>query len=249
MADQLEGRNPVVEALARQRRRVMRVWIDAGAKPDPRIDRIRTLAEEQGVPVDAVDRRELDRRADGRVHNGVIAVAEPIAQPTTKRLIDDIFARGDMPFVLLCSELSYEHNLGAILRSALGFGVHGVILPTRRGASLSPVVQRVAMGAAEEIPVVRESFHSAATHLGKAGIPLVAADMNGEPMGQADLRGPLALVMGGEGGGLTSSQLKRCDRVVSIPLAGDLESLNVSVAAAVLMYEKRRQDGWFSPGG
>ena len=249
MADQLEGRNPVVEALARQRRRVMRVWIDAGAKPDPRIDRIRTLAEEQGVPVDAVDRRELDRRADGRVHNGVIAVAEPLAQPTTKRLIDDIFARGDMPFVLLCSELSYEHNLGAILRSALGFGVHGVILPTRRGASLSPVVQRVAMGAAEEIPVVRESFHSAAKHLGKAGIPLVAADMNGEPMGQADLRGPLALVMGGEGGGLTSSQLKRCDRVVSIPLAGDLESLNVSVAAAVLMYEKRRQDGWFSPGG
>lgn len=249
MSDQLEGRNPVVEALVRRRRRVLRIWIDAAARPDPRIQRIRDLAAEASIPVQAVPRHELDRRADGRVHNGVIAAAEPIAQPTTQRLIDDIFARGEMPFLLLCSELAYEHNLGAILRSALGFGVHGVILPTRRGASLSPVVQRVAMGAAEEIPVVRESFHSAAKHLGKAGVPLVAADMDGQPLGAAELGGPIALVLGGEGGGLTSSQRKRCDRVVSIPLSGDLESLNVSVAAAILMYEKRRQDGWFAPTG
>ena len=243
--DQLEGRNPVLEALARKRRTVRRIWIDQRAKPDQRIQRIQKLAREAGVRMDPVDRTRLDKMADGRVHNGIIAHADALPSLTTSQLLDQIFAAGEHPFVVLASELAYEHNLGAILRSSLGFGVHGVILPTRRGASLSPVVQRVAMGGAESVPVVRESFHSAAKHLQKAGVPLVAADMGGVPMGQARLDGPLALVLGGEGAGISSSQRKRCEQIVSIPLAGELESLNVSVAAAVLMYEKRRQDGWF----
>ncbi|MFK7931413.1 MAG: 23S rRNA (guanosine(2251)-2'-O)-methyltransferase RlmB [Myxococcota bacterium] len=243
--DQLEGRNPVLEALVRGRRPVKRIWLDRRAREDERVQKILSAAGTKGVEVVRVDRTDLDRRADGRVHNGVIAHAMPLPQFTTAQLLDHIFDSGQDPFLLLCSELSYEHNLGAILRSALGFGVHGVILPTRRGASLSPVVQRVAMGGAEEVPIVRESFHSAAKHLSKAGIPLVAADMDGEPMGKARLAGPIALVLGGEGAGLTDGQRKRCDRAVRIPLAGDLESLNVSVAAAVLMAEKRRQDDWF----
>lgn len=245
--DQIEGRNPVVEALARGRRRVLRVWIDRGAKADPRIDRVVDLAARAGAAVLRKDRRDLDVAAEGRVHNGVIAWAEPLPQLTVAQLVDRAFASGADPLILLCAELSYEHNLGAILRSALGFGVHGVIVPTRRGAALTPIVQRVAMGAAEEVPVVRESFHSAAKHLGRAGLPLVAADHGGTPIGQAALSGPLCLVLGGEGAGLSSSQRERCDRVVSIPLHGELESLNVSVATAVLLYEKRRQDGWFAP--
>lgn len=245
MADQLEGRNPVLEALSRRTRAVHRIWIDDRAKPDPRVSRIVELAREAGVPLVPTDRRELDRKAEGRVHNGVIASAEPLPGLTTAQLLDQVFARGEHPLIVLCAELAYEHNLGAILRSSLGFGVHGVIVPTRRGAALTPVVQRVAMGAAEVVPVIRESFHSAAKHLQKAGVPLVAADMHGEPLGRSRLTGPMCFVMGGEGPGLSSSQRKRCDRTVSIPLAGDLESLNVSVAAAVLLYEKRRQDGWF----
>lgn len=242
MLDQLEGRNPVVEALARGRRRVVRIWIDQRAGSDPRLDRIAALASAQGVPILPKPRASLDEKSEGRVHNGVVAWAESLPQLTVAQLLDRIFERGEFPFVLLCAELAYEHNLGAILRSALGFGAQGVIVPTRRGAALSPVVQRVAMGAAEEVPVVRESFHSAAKHLQKAGVPLVAADQGGEPVERADLTGPIALVMGGEGAGLSSSQRSRCDRVVTIPLHGGLESLNVSVAAAVLMYEKRRQD-------
>jgi len=247
MLDQLEGRNPVVEALARGRRRVTRVWIDKGARPDPRVDRILELAERAGAQVVRKERRELDQAADGRVHNGVIAWAEPLPQLTVAQLVDRAFATGDDPLILLCAELSYEHNLGAILRTALGFGVHGVVVPTRRGAALTPVVQRVAMGAAEEIPVVRESFHSAAKHLSRAGLPLLAADHGGTPVGQARLAGPLCLVLGGEGAGLSAGQRERCDRVVTIPLQGQLESLNVSVATAILLYEKRRQDGWFVP--
>lgn len=245
MADQLEGRNPVLECLLRGRRRVHRVWLDRGAREDRRITRILELAGDAGVPVDRVDRAFLDKRAQGRVHNGVIANADPLSSPTTAQLLDQIFERGDSPFLVLADELAYEHNLGAILRSALGFGVHGVVVPTRRGASLTSVVQRVAMGAAEEVPLVREGLTSALKHIRKAGVPVIGADMHGEPLLQVPLAGPVALLMGSEGRGLSPTLKRRCDRLVSIPLAGELESLNVSVAAALLMYEKRRQDGWF----
>jgi 23S rRNA (guanosine2251-2'-O)-methyltransferase len=130
-----------------------------------------------------------------------------------------------------------------VLRSALGFGASGVVLPTRRGADpVSPVVQRVAMGAVEVLPIVRESLFVAISELKRAAVPIVGADMGGEPVGSADLRGAVALVMGEEGSGLSPKLREKCDRVVSIPLLGDLESLNVSVAAGILMYEKRRQD-------
>ena len=242
--DQLEGRNPVLECLVRGRRRTVRLWIDRGAKPDKRIARILSEAEKKGVPTSKVHRTELDKMSDGRVHNGVIAHAEPLPAWTTANLLDHLFDQGVQPFLVLADGLAYEHNLGAILRSSLGFGVNGVIVPTRRGASLSPVVQRVAMGAAEVVPVVHEGLFSALKHIKKAGIPIVGADMGGVPLGEARLSGALALVMGGEGSGLSSKLRERCTSVVSIPLAGQLESLNVSVAASVLMYEKRRQDGW-----
>lgn len=245
--DQLEGRNPVLEALSRGRRKVKRIWLDRGAKTDRRIGTILELAEAQRIPTARVSRQELDSRAEGRVHNGIIAHAEPLPEFSAKALLDHLFDSGDDPFLVLADGLSYEHNLGAILRSGLGFGVNGVFVPTRRGAALTPVVQRVAMGAAEVVPVVRESLFAALKPIKRAGIPVVGADMGGIPLHEARLSGPLALVMGAEGSGLSSKLREKCDTIVSIPLAGQLESLNVSVAAAVLMYEKRRQDGWF-PG-
>ncbi|MEZ4240221.1 MAG: RNA methyltransferase [Myxococcota bacterium] len=180
--DQLEGRNPVVECLARGRRRVHRVWLDQGAKPDPRIQRILVLCEAACVPVDRVERRRLDKMADGRVHNGVVAHADPLQRWTSAALLDDVFARGQEPFFVLADGLQYEHNLGAVLRSALGFGASAVVVPTRRGADpTSPVVQRVAMGAVEEVPVVQESLFVTASTLRKAGVPLVGADAAGTP--------------------------------------------------------------------
>lgn len=244
--ERLEGRNPVLECLLRGKRRVHRIWLDQGAKPDARVARILELAERRTVPVQRVDRPRLDRMAEGRVHNGVIAEVDDTALWTTRALLDHLHAIGKEPFLLLADALAYEHNLGALLRSALGFGVDGVVLPTHRGAALSPVVQRVAMGAVEEVPIVRESLFAALKHIQRDGVRVVGADMGGEPLGKADLRGPVALVLGEEGRGLSPKLRERCDRVVSIPLAGKLESLNVSVAGAVLMYEKRRQDGWFA---
>jgi len=243
--DRLEGRNPVLECLQRGQRDVHRIWLDAGARPDPRISRILELASRRKVKIDRVDRKRLDRMAEGRVHNGIIAEVDEIAVWSAAGLLSHQLEVGVEPFWILADGLSYEHNLGAVLRSALGFGANGLVIPTRRGASLSPVVQRVSMGAVEVVPVVRESLFAAIKTLKKAGIPTVGADMGGEPMGQARLDGPLALVMGAEGRGLSPKLREKCQRIVSIPLAGGLESLNVSVATALLMYEKRRQDGWF----
>jgi 23S rRNA (guanosine2251-2'-O)-methyltransferase len=240
--EQLEGRNPVIECLRRNRRRVVRVWIDVGAKPDDRIREIIALAASQGVAVQRLERGRLDKMAAGRVHNGVIAEAEDLPSYTTANILDAAFDARKDPFVVLVDEVSYEHNLGAILRSGLGFGVDAVIVPTRRGAGLSPVVQRVSMGASEAVPLVREGLYSALKPIKKAGIRVIGADMGGTPLGELDLRGPLALVLGGEGEGLGAELRSRCDAIVSIPLAGELESLNVSVAAAILMYEKRRQE-------
>jgi 23S rRNA (guanosine2251-2'-O)-methyltransferase len=243
--EQLEGRNPVQECLERGRRRVFRVWIDDGAKVDERIAKILELAASAGARVDKVDRRQLDKMAQGRVHQGVIAEADELPSPSTRELLDEVFGALREPFIVLADEVNYEHNLGAILRSCLGFGVDGLVLPTRRGAGVGPVVQRVAMGAAEVVPIVHEGISSALKPIRDAGIRVVGADAGGVPVHLANLRGPIALVMGGEGKGLSPTLAKRCDQIVAVPLAGGLESLNVSVAAAILMYEKRRQDGWF----
>ncbi len=239
--DAIEGRNPVVECLARARRRVIRVWIDVGARPDPRIARIEALAKAAGVPVERVLRQALDRTCEGRVHNGVVAWAEPLEATTTARLLADV-PPGKDTFLVLADGLEYEHNLGAVLRSALGFGVDGLIVPTRRGAGLTPVVQRVAMGAAEVVPVIHEGMFAALRPIRDAGLRVVGADAAGRPANEVDLRGSLALILGAEGRGLSPKLAERCDDLVSIPMAGALESLNVSVAAAILMYEKRRQD-------
>ena len=244
--ESLEGRNPILECLVRKKRRVHYIWLDQGAKTDKRIRSILALAEDAKIPVERVERRRLDKKAEGRVHNGIIATVDSLQAYTTINLLEEIWARKADPFLILANTIAYEHNLGAILRSALGFGVDGVVVPTRGGAGLSPVAQRVSMGACEEVPLIQQSLTSALKPIKKAGIRVIGADAGGRPLSEVDLTGPIALVMGSEGQGLTGALKMRCDEVVSIPLSGNLESLNVSVATAVLLYEKRRQDGWFA---
>lgn len=232
--DALEGRNVVLDALLRGRREVRRIWLDEGAKPDAKIRRILELG---GARVQRVPRVLLDRMSHTGVHNGVIAEADPFPELTVRELLEQVAE----PFVVLVDEVQYEHNLGAILRSALGAGVDAVIVPVERGKGLSPVVHRVSMGGAEAIPLIREGISSALAQLRRAGVKVVGADMDGAPPWEVDLRGPLALVLGGEDKGLTDPVRKRCDAVVGVPLAGELESLNVSVTAGILLFERVRQ--------
>jgi 23S rRNA (guanosine2251-2'-O)-methyltransferase len=248
MSEQLEGRNPVIECLLRKRRRMHKVLVDDRARPDEKLDTLYRLAAEAGVPVLPTPRQKLDKMCEGRLHNGVVGLADDLPSWTARQLVDNVFDEGKQPFFVLADEISYEHNLGALLRSGLGFGVDGLFLPTRRGAETSSVVQRVAMGAAEVVPVVREGLSSALKPIRDSGIRVVGADMGGTPLNKVRLTGAIALVLGGEGKGLSPTLRQRCDEIVSIPLAGGLESLNVSVAGAILMYEKRRQDGWFEAG-
>jgi 23S rRNA (guanosine2251-2'-O)-methyltransferase len=141
----------------------------------------------------------------------------------------------------LADEVVYEQNLGAIVRSAMGAGADGLIIPNRRGAGMSPVVNRVSMGGAEEVPVVRAGILSAIKRIRKSGFRTVGADMGGVAFWEADLTGPVALILGGESKGLSEPIQKRCDTIVSVPLAHNLDSLNVSVTAGILLFERTRQ--------
>ena len=240
--DQLEGRNLVIEVIKRKKRKIKEICLDKAVRMDAKITQILGFANKYKIKVRRVHRSRLDEMSVSGVHNGIIAYAEPIELFRTEDLIDHAFASDDVPFFLLADELSYEQNLGAILRTAAGAGVQGVVIPKKRGKGLTPVVQRVAMGGAEIVPVVREGISSALSKFKKAGIRIVGADMGGKSLFEADLRGPIAIVMGGESKGLSPTLQKKCDEVISIPLCNDLESLNVSVSAAILLYEKRRQE-------
>jgi 23S rRNA (guanosine2251-2'-O)-methyltransferase len=199
----------VLDALERGRREVLRVWVDASARPDRKVEAILARAGDRVQRVDLSVRELLEAHAE--------------------------------PFVVLVDEVQYEHNLGAILRSALGAGVHGVIVPVQRGKGLTPVVHRVSMGGAEAVPLVREGISSALAQLRRAGVTIVGADMDGVAPWEVDLTGPVAIVLGGEDKGLTEPVRARCDHIVGVPLAGSLESLNVSVTAGVLLFERVRQ--------
>jgi 23S rRNA (guanosine2251-2'-O)-methyltransferase len=239
--EQLEGRNPVIEALLRKRRKVRKVMLDERAREDDKVRRLISLCEQAGVRIERVNREQLDRLAAGEVHNGVIAHADQLPELTVQQLLDQVYARGEMPFLVLADEISYEHNLGAILRSALGAGVHGVVVPTKRGKGLSPVVHRVSMGGAEAVPLVREGLSSALKICHKAGLRIVGADMGGVAHCVLDCSRPTALVLCGESKGLSPTLRKLCDAIVGVPLQGELESLNVSVTAGVMLFERARQ--------
>lgn len=252
--EQLEGRNVVWEALSRGRRRVHRIQLDERARLDPKLKRILAAADAQGVPVARVDREVLDRACVSGVHNGIMGWAEPLVATSVQGRLSELEREGVEPFFVLVDEANYEHNLGAILRSGLGAGVHALVIPTRRGAGVTPVVLRVSMGGGEVVPVIREGLSSALATLRRAGVRVIGADMDGEAPWDTPMTGPLALVLGGEGKGLTDTLRGRCDAIVGVPLQGELESLNVSVTAAVLMFERVRQEAVFAgtstgPGG
>jgi len=240
----VEGRNPVLEAL-RASDRVKRLLIDERCRPDPKLDAILEAASARGLEAERVPRVELDRDGEGRVHNGVVALARPLPDRRLRDVIDEALdAAVDHPLFLLLDEVHYDQNLGAILRTADASGVRAVVVPRRRGAGLSPVVARISMGASEHVPLVRCAILEAMSLLHRAGFRLVGADEHGESLhSDLDLAGPLGLVMGGEDKGLTPPVRQRCDALARIPMVGHVPSLNVSVSTAVLLYERLRQIG------
>ena len=232
------GRNPVTEAL-KNGREIDKLVVSA---TEGSMIKILAQAKEKGIPVMKVEKAALDRLAQGQAHQGVAAYISPYAYSE----LDDIFAlaeeRGEDPFILILDNLEDPHNLGAIMRSAECAGAHGVIIPKRRACGLTEVVAKASAGAIEYMPCVKvTNIAQTIEELQERGIWVAACDMGGQNYYEADLSGKLAVVIGSEGFGISKLVKDKCDFVVSMPMVGRITSLNASNAAAVILYEVRRQ--------
>lgn len=233
------GRNAVLEAL-KSGLAVNKVLLAENNEPAFSAA-VFKLCQERGVPCRKLPKQQLVRFA-GPEHRGVAAELAAVEYAALSDMLALAAARGEPPFLVLLDSVEDPHNLGAIIRSALVAGCHGVIIPKRRAAALNQTVLKTSAGAAAHLPVARvANLNQALDDLKQAGCWAVAADMDGAPMWETDLRGPLVLVLGSEGGGVSQLLKKNCDLVAAIPMRGSLGSLNVSAAAAVLLFEAVRQ--------
>jgi 23S rRNA (guanosine2251-2'-O)-methyltransferase len=229
------GVRPVIEALRSPRREVFEVLQAAGA------GEVAEAANASGVPVKRVDRARIEELARGGVHQGVVARVGPYPYSG----LDEILAAAD-PLVLLLDGVTDPRNLGAILRTADGVGASGVVVPKDRAVGVTAAAVKASAGASEHVRVARETnLRRSIDRMKQNGLWVYAAEgKGGTPYYALDLTGPVALVLGSEGRGIRRLVREGCDGAVSIPMLGTVESLNVSVAAAVLLYEARRQRGW-----
>ncbi len=237
----IEGRNAVIEAL-RAGRAIDKIYIAKG-ETDKTLGHIASKARESGIAVVDADRRKLDFMSKTHAHQGVIAVAAVKEYCS----VDDIFAiaaeRNEKPFFIVCDEISDGHNLGAIIRSAECAGAHGVIIPRRRSAGVTAVVDKASAGAAEHMAVARvANLPAALEELKKRGVWVYGTAADGaSDLWHTELTGPIALVIGSEGDGMGRLVRESCDFIISLPMKGKVSSLNASAAATVVMYEIMRQ--------
>jgi len=237
----IEGRNAVIEAL-RAERAIDKIFINKG-EVDKTLGHIASKARDRGIVVVECDRRKLDFMSVTKAHQGVIAVCAVRDYCS----IDDIFAnaeeKGEAPFIIVCDEISDPHNLGAIIRSAECAGAHGLIIPKRRSAGLTAIVDKASAGAAEHALIARvPNIGAAIQELKDRGVWIYGTAADGKSdLWHTDFSGSVALVIGSEGDGMGRLIKESCDFVVSLPMKGKLDSLNASTAAAVTMYEVLRQ--------
>lgn len=233
------GRNPVLEAL-KSSREIEKLIIGKGTEGS--IRKIIGMAKEKGVPWQYVNKSALDRISDGKVHQGVIAYVSEYTYCHVEDIIEKAKTRKEDPFIIILDGIEDPHNLGAILRTAEGAGAHGVIIPKRRAVGITDVVAKAAAGAVEYVLVAQVSnIAQTVDKLKETGLWIGACDMDGVEYDIANMKGSIALVIGAEGYGISRLVKGKCDFGVSIPMSGHISSLNASNAAAVLMYEVKRQ--------
>ncbi len=234
------GRNPVLEAL-RSGREIDRLLVAHGTGGGS-VTAIIAKCRAKGILIKEISPQKLDYYCGGANHQGVAVMFASQEYAT----VEDMFAlaetRGEKPFLIICDEIEDPHNLGAIIRTAEATGVHGVIIPERRSASLNATVAKAACGALEYVPVARvTNIANTIDALKERGVWVFGADMDGDDYTRTDFDTPCALVIGNEGKGIGALTAKKCDAVISLPMCGKINSLNASVAAGVLMYEVARQ--------
>lgn len=237
----IEGRNAVTEAL-KSGRMIDKVYIASG-ETDKALGRLAAQAKEAGAVIVQTDRRKLDLMSPTGAHQGIIASVAAHDYATVDDILARAEARGEKPLIVICDELSDPHNLGAILRTAECAGAHGIIIPKRRSVGLTAVVAKASAGALEYMPVARVSNIPAAMEdLKKRGIWIYGTAADGDTaLYQANLTDATAIVIGNEGEGMSRLVSEHCDFRVSIPMRGEISSLNASAAAAIMLYEAVRQ--------
>ena len=242
--DNIEGRNPVLEAL-RAGRTINKILVAKGEK-EGSIRQIIALAREQGIVVQEVDRAKLDSISTSYSHQGVIALAAAKNYVDVDDILNAAEQKAEPPFIIVLDEINDSNNLGSILRTADAVGAHGIIIPKRRAVGLTSAVAKASAGAIEYVPVARvTNIAQTIEYLKKKNIWVVGTDANSEKsFYNSDLTGAIALVVGSEGEGIGRLVREKCDFTVSIPMMGKISSLNAAVAAAVVMYEIRRQRGF-----
>lgn len=239
--DKIEGRNPVTEAI-KSGREIDKLLVSA---KEGSIKKIVAMAKERGIVVQEVVRTKLDELSETGAHQGVIALVAAHNYATVEDILARAEEKGESPFVILLDEITDPHNLGSILRTANAVGAHGVIIPKRRSVGLSSVVAKTSAGALEYTPVARvTNLAQTIDFLKEKGVWFYATHQDAtQSYTEVDLKGGIGIVIGSEGNGVSRIVAEKCDFLISIPMKGEINSLNASVAAGVVMYEALRQRG------
>lgn len=236
----IEGRNAVLEAF-RSGKTIDKLYVLKGCQDGP-VNTILREARKQDTIVSFVAKERLDQMSETGKHQGVIASAAAYSYAEIEDILKIAEEKGEAPFLILLDNIEDPHNLGAIIRTANLAGAHGVIIPKRRAVGLTATVARASAGALNYTPVAKvTNLGATIDELKKRGLWFVCADMDGTTMYDLDLKGPIGLVIGSEGEGVSRLVREKCDLVASVPMKGDIDSLNASVAAGVLAYEIVRQ--------
>ena len=239
MAELIIGRNAVLEAL-KSNREIEKITVARGAEGS--VKQIVAKAKDKKIPIYYSEKSRMDKAASGGTHQGVMAVVSDYEYCSVDDILAKAAERGEQPFILLLDGLEDPHNLGAIMRTAECAGVHGIIIPKRRSVSVTETVAKTSAGAVEYMLCAKvTNIASEIDKLKAKGIWIGACDMGDQLYYQQDLTGPIGLVVGGEGSGVSRLVREKCDFVVSIPMVGNITSLNASNAASILMYEAVRQ--------
>ncbi|MDD2401471.1 MAG: 23S rRNA (guanosine(2251)-2'-O)-methyltransferase RlmB [Clostridia bacterium] len=235
------GKNSVMEAL-KAGRPISKILFSQSIKQG-NIKEITNIAQIKNIPYQFVDKKKLDVLAEGNIHQGIIAETGVKEYVDWEEIVDNVQEKGEEPFLIILDGLEDPHNLGAIMRTADAVGAHGIIIPKHRSVSLTSGVARASAGAIEYIPVARvTNLPKTMDKLKEKGCWIVGTDVEGkQKYFEANLKGPLVIVLGSEGRGLGKLVKEKCDFLVSIPMVGHVNSLNVSAAGAVLLYEIIRQ--------
>lgn len=235
----LIGRNAVNEAL-RSGREIDKLLVLKGAEGS--IKKTVGMAKDKRIPINTVEKVALDRAANGGTHQGVIAYVSAFEYSEVEDILETAKERQEDPFVIILDNLEDPHNLGAIMRTAECVGAHGIIIPKRRAASVTDTVAKASAGAVEYMKVAKvTNISQTLEKLKDAGLWIGACDMDGDLYYNSNLTGGIGIVIGSEGAGISKLVKSKCDFVVSMPMVGKITSLNASNAAAILMYEIRKQ--------